>query len=40
MDGNSIAKADISNAQMEMYMQSGEDCKIYIYIIRVLNGTM
>jgi len=40
MDGNFIAKADISNARMEMYMQSREGCRIYIYIIRVLNGTM
>jgi len=40
MDGNFIAKADISNARMEMYRQSREDCKIYIYITRVLNGIM
>jgi len=33
MDGNFIAKADISNAHTEMYMQSREDCKIYIYKI-------
>jgi len=40
MDGNFIAKADISNARMEMYRRSREDCKIYIYSTRVLNGTM
>jgi hypothetical protein len=40
MDGNVIAKEDISNAHMELYIQSREDCKILIYTKTVLPGTM
>jgi hypothetical protein len=39
MDGNVIAKEDIRNEHMEMYIQSTEDCKILLYIT-VLTGTL